>query len=155
MHGSNLVVSSPDVQAVREGIAALDLLVVCDFFLSETAALADVVLPITQWAEEEGTMTSLEGRVSAAAARSQPPAGCSRRALDPGGTRRRRLECTVRFDTDPELVFEELRLASEGGIADYSGIDYAMLDRGEAAYWPYPRGSAGTPRLFADRVCPP
>ena len=67
----------------------------------------------------------------------------------------RRLECTATFDIDPELVFEELRLASEGGIADYSGIDYAMLDRGEAAYWPYPRGSTGTPRLFADRFAHP
>lgn len=53
VHGSNLVVSSPNVAMVRARIAALDLLVVCDFFLSETAALADVVLPITQWAEEE------------------------------------------------------------------------------------------------------
>ena len=35
-------------------------------------------------------------------------------------------------------------------LADYSGIDYAMLDRGEAAYWPYPAGSTGTPRLFLD-----
>ena len=48
-----------------------------------------------------------------------------------------------------------MRLASEGGIADYSGIDYAMLDAGEAAYWPYPRGSSGTPRLFADRFAHP
>ncbi|WCI09488.1 hypothetical protein PJ267_07760 [Arthrobacter sp. OVS8] len=47
-------------------------------------------------------------------------------------------------------MFEELRLASQGGLADYSGIDYAMLDRGEAAYWPYPAGSTGTPRLFLD-----
>ena len=47
-------------------------------------------------------------------------------------------------------MFEELRLASAGGLADYSGIDYAMLDRGEAAYWPYPAGSTGTPRLFLD-----
>ncbi len=45
------------------GWRALDLLVVSDIFLSETAALADVVLPTAQWAEEEGTMTNLEGRV--------------------------------------------------------------------------------------------
>jgi assimilatory nitrate reductase catalytic subunit len=54
------------------------------------------------------------------------------------------------YSEDPETVFEELRLASAGGLADYSGIDYAMLDRGEAAYWPYPKGSNGTPRLFRD-----
>jgi assimilatory nitrate reductase catalytic subunit len=150
VHGSNLVVSSPNVDAVRAGVERLDLLVVCDFFLSETAALADVVLPITQWAEEEGTMTNLEGRVIRRRRAITPPAGV-RDELWILAELARRLDCTATFDIDPERAFEELRLASEGGIADYSGIDYAMLDRGEAAYWPYPRGSAGTPRLFADR----
>jgi assimilatory nitrate reductase catalytic subunit len=150
VHGSNLVVSSPNVAAVRDGLAALDLLVVCDFFLSETAALADVVLPVPQWAEEEGTMTSLEGRVIRRRRALAPPAGV-RDELWILAELARRLECTATFDTDPELVFDELRRASEGGIADYSGIDYAMLDRGEAAFWPYPRGSAGTPRLFTER----
>ncbi|MBM7830243.1 assimilatory nitrate reductase catalytic subunit [Agromyces cerinus] len=154
VHGSNLVVSSPNVAMVRARIAALDLLVVCDFFLSETAALADVVLPITQWAEEEGTMTSLEGRVIRRRRAITPPGGV-RDELWILAELARRLDCTATFDTDPELVFEELRLASEGGIADYSGIDYAMLDRGEAAFWPYPRGSTGTPRLFADRFAHP
>ena len=63
VHGANVVVSAPDANAVRRGLASLDFLVVCDFFFSETAEFADVVLPVTQWAEEEGTMTSLEGRV--------------------------------------------------------------------------------------------
>lgn len=154
VHGSNLVVSSPNVAAVRERIAALDLLVVCDFFLSETAALAEVVLPITQWAEEEGTMTSLEGRVIRRRRAITPPAGV-RDELWILAELAHRLGCSATFDTDPEQVFEELRLASEGGLADYSGIDYARLDAGEAAYWPYPRGSAGTPRLFAERFAHP
>ena len=47
----------------KSGSASLDFLAVCDFFLSETARLADVVLPSAQWAEEDGTMTNLEGRV--------------------------------------------------------------------------------------------
>ena len=68
---SNVVVSAPDVDRVRRRLEALDLLVVSDIFLSETAELADVVLPTAQWAEEEGTMTNLEGRVSAAAGRSR------------------------------------------------------------------------------------
>jgi assimilatory nitrate reductase catalytic subunit len=150
VHGSNLVVSSPNVAAVRRGIVALDLLVVCDFVLSETAALADVVLPVLQWAEEEGTMTNLEGRVIRRRRALDPPAG-ARDELWIMRELARRLGSTARFDTDPEAVFEELRLASEGGIADYSGIDYAMLDAGDAAYWPFPRGSTGTPRLFAER----
>ena len=154
VHGSNPVVSSPNVDAVRAGLDRLDLLVVCDFFLSETAALADVVLPITQWAEEEGTMTNLEGRVIRRRRAITPPAGV-RDELWILAELARRLECTATFDTDPERVFEELRLASEGGIADYSGIDYAQLDAGEVVYWPYPRGSAGTPRRFADRFAHP
>jgi len=154
VHGSNLVVSSPNVEAVRAGLERLDLLVVCDFFLSETAAMADVVLPITQWAEEEGTMTNLEGRVIRRRRAITPPAGVGDE-LWILAELARRLECTAAFDTDPERVFEELRLASEGGIADYSGIDYAMLDHGAAAFWPYPRGSVGTPRLFADRFAHP
>src|SRR5690606_30957311 len=63
VHGSNVVVSAPDATAVKRRLQALDLLVVCDLVPSETALLADYILPVTQWAEEEGTMTGLEGRV--------------------------------------------------------------------------------------------
>ena len=61
--GSNIVVSAPNATHIGERLAALDLLVVCDLVMSETAAVADVVLPVTQWSEETGTMTNLEGRV--------------------------------------------------------------------------------------------
>lgn len=61
--------------AVRERLAALDLLAVCDLVMSETAAMADVVLPVTQWAEESGTMTNLEGRVILRERAVPPPAG--------------------------------------------------------------------------------
>lgn len=99
-------------------------------------------------------MTSLEGRVIRRRRAIAPPAGV-RDELWILAELARRLGCVATFDTDPELVFEELRLASEGGIADYSGIDYQLLDSGAPAYWPYPRGSAGTPRLFADRFAHP
>jgi assimilatory nitrate reductase catalytic subunit len=154
VHGSNVVVSAPDVDHVRRGLATLDLLVVCDFFFSETAALADVVLPVTQWAEEEGTMTSLEGRVLR-----------RRRALEPPPEVRselwilhelaRRLQAPSVFPTDPAEVFDELARASAGGPADYSGLSHDLLDTGAAAYWPFPSGSTGTPRLFLDRFAHP
>jgi assimilatory nitrate reductase catalytic subunit len=154
VHGSNVVVSAPDAARVRAGLEALDLLVVCDFFFSETAALADIVLPVTQWAEEEGTMTSLEGRVLR-----------RRRAIDPPDDVRSELwilrELASRLDApsawpdDPAEVFDELARASSGGPADYSGLSHALLDAqfdtGEAAFWPYPVGSRGTPRLFRGR----
>ncbi|MGW7194786.1 molybdopterin oxidoreductase family protein, partial [Streptomyces chryseus] len=61
--GSNPVVSAPRASHIEERLRSLDFLAVADVVLSETAALADVVLPVTQWAEETGTTTNLEGRV--------------------------------------------------------------------------------------------
>ncbi|WP_284763930.1 molybdopterin oxidoreductase family protein [Arthrobacter sp. efr-133-R2A-63] len=149
VHGANVAVSAPDAGAVIEGLRSLDFLVVCDFFMSETALEADLVLPVTQWAEEEGTLTNLEGRVLRRRKALSPPPGV-RSELWLMARLAESLDAPSTFSDDPETVFEELRLASAGGLADYSGIDYAMLDRGEAAYWPYPTGSSGTPRLFLD-----
>ena len=149
VHGSNVVVSAPNSSRVVDGLAALDVLVVCDFFLSETARYADVVLPVAQWAEEDGTVTSLEGRILRRRRAVTAPAGV-RDELWILHELAVRLGAPSEFPTEPEAVFEELRRASEGGLADYSGVDYALLDSGVPAYWPYPRGSAGTPRLFSD-----
>ena len=149
VHASNIAVASPDANAVIDGLRSLDFLVVCDFFVSETAAEADLILPVLQWAEEEGTLTNLEGRVLRRRRALQPPAG-ARSELWIMTRLAELLEAPSTYSEDPETVFEELRLASAGGLADYSGIDYAMLDRGEAAYWPFPAGGTGTPRLFLD-----
>jgi assimilatory nitrate reductase catalytic subunit len=154
VHASNIAVAAPDTNAVIRGLRSLDFLVVCDFFLSETAAEADLVLPVLQWAEEEGTLTNLEGRVLRRRQAIQPPAG-ARSELWIMARLAELLEAPSTYSDDPETVFEELRLASAGGAADYSGIDYAMLDGGAAAYWPYPAGSAGTPRLFLDAFAHP
>ena len=155
VHGSNLLVSAPNVHRVAERLAALDLLVVCDFVPSETALLADVVLPVTQWAEEEGTMTSLEGRVIRRRKAIRPPIGV-RSELWVWAQLAARLGAAGTWDTEPTLVFDELARASRGGRADYSGISHARLDTGEALYWPCPATDdgrpdhPGTPRLFAD-----
>ena len=128
VHGANVAVSAPDANAVIAGLRCLDLLVVSDFFLSETAAVADLILPVTQWAEEEGTLTNLEGRVlrRRRAVAPRPARGPSCGSWPAGAA----LEAPSMFSEDPETVFDELRRASAGGPADYSGIDYAMLDRG-------------------------
>src|SRR5919107_557976 len=159
VHGSNLLVSAPDAHRVRERLTTLDLLVVCDVVLSETAAVADVVLPVTQWAEEEGTMTTLEGRVVRRRRAVEPPAGV-RTELQVWHDPAARLDCRASFPTDPRAVFEELAAASAGGPADYSGIDYARLDPGEALHWPCPASRddqppPGTPRLFLERFPTP
>jgi assimilatory nitrate reductase catalytic subunit len=154
VHGSNVVVSAPDAGSVRAALERLDLLVVCDFFLSETARLADVVLPVTQWAEEEGTMTNLEGRVLRRRKSIEPPQG-ARSELWIFAELAARLNAPGVYEVEPAAVFDELARASEGGTADYSGLSHALLDTGRAAYWPYPAGTAGTPRLFADRFGTP
>src|SRR5688500_6435694 len=115
--GSNPSVSAPNATNVAARIRRLDFLAVADFFLSETASVADVVLPSTQWAEEDGTVTNLEGRVIR-----------RRRALDPPGEARTDIDflCALarelgkaRFFSfkSHSAVFDELRAATRGGIA--------------------------------------
>lgn len=165
VHGSNVLVSAPNADKVRERLVALDLLVVCDVVPSETARVADVVLPVTQWAEEEGTMTSLEGRVIRRRRAVAAP-GEVRSELWLLAELARRLGSDVTFPTDPAVVFDELARASAGGVADYSGLSHARLDAAEEAgapglFWPCPAPSAGaaehagTPRMFLDEFPTP
>ncbi|MFI7337971.1 molybdopterin oxidoreductase family protein [Streptomyces sp. NPDC050085] len=149
---SNPVVSAPRAAHVEERLRSLDFLAVADVVLSETAELADVVLPVTQWAEESGTTTNLEGRVLLRRRALTPPAGV-RSDLDVLHGLAARLTPGLEkgFPVDPEEVFEELRRASSGGPADYAGISYDRLARGDALHWPCPDPAhEGTPRLFLD-----
>jgi assimilatory nitrate reductase catalytic subunit len=183
--GSNPVVSAPRAAHIEERIRSLDFLAVCDVVLSETAELADVVLPVTQWAEETGTTTNLEGRVLLRRQAINPPEGV-RSDLEVMHELAARLGVEKGFPTDPEEVFEELRRASAGGPADYSGITYRRLVEENGVFWPCPAaGDAGgdsedasldvaagsddpardgdlatgvhpgTPRLFLDRFATP
>jgi assimilatory nitrate reductase catalytic subunit len=135
--GSNPVVSAPRAAHVEERLKSLDFLAVCDVVLSETAALADVVLPVTQWAEETGTTTNLEGRVLLRRRAITPPDGV-RSDLEVLHELAGRFGVEKGFPTDPEEVFEELRRASAGGPADYSGITYRRLAEENGVFWPCP-----------------
>src|SRR5438552_13358286 len=120
--GSNIAVSAPNAQMIRERLKALDFLVVADFFPSETAQMAHVVLPSAQWAEEEGTLTNLEGRVLMRRRVNEPPEGV-RTDIDILCELGRRLGHRRQFSyPNTEAVFDELRRATRGGPADYSGI---------------------------------
>ncbi|MGN9841706.1 molybdopterin oxidoreductase family protein [Nonomuraea sp. H19] len=153
LFGSNPVISAPAAEHVAERIAALDLLVTCDFVMSETAAMADVVFPVTQWAEESGTMTNLEGRVLLRNQAVTPPDGV-RSDLEVLAGLAQRLG--HRFETEPATVFEELRRASKGGPADYSGITYERITAEKGVFWPCPEpGHPGTPRPFLDSFATP
>src|SRR5207249_10466092 len=117
--GANPVVSAPRASRVARRLRALDLLVVADFFRSETAELADVVLPTAQWAEEDGTMTNLEGRVIRRRALREPPPGV---LTDLTVLAELAARLGRPFDADPHAVFAELRRASAGGPADYARV---------------------------------
>ncbi|WP_367658043.1 molybdopterin oxidoreductase family protein [Streptomyces sp. TG1A-8] len=164
--GSNPAVSAPNARHIGERLRSLELLVVSDLVRSETAELADVVLPTTQWAEEDGTMTNLEGRVLRRRRMRPPPPGV-RTDLEVIADLAARLGHAARFPAEPEAVFEELRRASRGGIADYSGVSYRRIEEEDGVYWPSPQpaegtapggaGSAagGTPRMFLDAFAHP
>ncbi|WP_106401528.1 molybdopterin oxidoreductase family protein [Actinocorallia populi] len=155
LFGSNPVVSAPRASVVEERLNALDLLVVADFVLSETALRADIVLPSAQWAEESGTMTNLEGRVLRRNRALPPPEGV-RTDLEIIRGLAVRLGAPGTWSTDPEEVFAELGRASAGGIADYSGITYERIEREGGVFWPCPSpGHPGTPRPFLERFATP
>ncbi len=154
--GSNVAVSAPKALLIQERLRALDLLVVSDLFLSETAELADVVLPSTQWAEEEGTMTNFEGRVLHRRKGKDAPQGV-KSDLQVLALLAARLGKRFYFsDPTPRAVWNELRRATEGGPADYSGISYERIDRDDGVFWPCRARVEGheqpdTPRLFLDK----
>ena len=153
---SNLAVSAPRSLHVQERLRSLDFLCVSDIFLSETALMADVVLPIAQWAEESGTMTNLEGRVIRRQQAKPRPEGVSTDAAIVSALASR-LGAGQYFPTDdPATIFEELRRASAGGPADYSGITYERIDAEHGVFWPcLSEAHPGTPRLFQDRFAHP
>lgn len=148
----NPLVSLPDADFTREALAKLEHYTAIDFFLSETAHHADIVMAGSLHEEEEGTSTSAEGRVIRI-----------RKAVDPPGDAKadtsiilelaRRLGRGKYFDhfTTSEAIFDELRVASKGGTADYFGITYERIENEMGVFWPCPEiGHPGTPRLFED-----
>jgi assimilatory nitrate reductase catalytic subunit len=149
VHASNIVVSAPNAGHIQERLDSLDFLMVADIFLSETAERADVVLPVTQWAEETGTMTNLEGRVLLRQAAQEAPEGVKSDS-EIVTELAKRLGYGTFFTAEPQAIFEELGRASAGGVADYSGITYERIQQEDGVFWPCPTGTKGTPRMFLD-----
>lgn len=152
---TNPAVSGPRSAGVRAALEALEHLVVVDPFLSETCRYASVVLPGSTFAEDEGTVTTTDGRVVRVDQAVAPPA--LRGDLDVLRGLAYRLGVRHHFDfhTGRE-VFEELCRVSEGGPADYAGLDWEALRSRGGVFWPAPRDRPeGTPRLHLDRFAHP
>jgi assimilatory nitrate reductase catalytic subunit len=148
----NPLVSLPDQGFIRAALEKLEFFAAVDFFLSETARHADVVLPGSLMEEDEGTTTNVEGRVIHHQQAVRPPAGARedwRIICDLAA----RLGAGDKFGyASPREIFEELRVASKGGISDYSGITWEKIDAQDGVFWPCPsEDHPGSPRLFTER----
>jgi assimilatory nitrate reductase catalytic subunit len=153
----NPVVSLPDNNFVRQALEKLEYYAVIDFFMSESARYATVVLPGSLQEEDEGTVTQTEGRVI----RINKAVECPGEARPDWQIIQDIAKALGREQglafASPGEMFEELRLASKGGIADYSGISYERIEKNFGVFWPCPSevpdgvampGPQGTPRLF-------
>jgi assimilatory nitrate reductase catalytic subunit len=144
----NPAVSLPDGNYVREALGKLEFYVNIDFFLSETARYADIVLAGSLMEEDEGTTTSTEGRVIRHRQAVTPPEG-ARQDWAIINEIASRLGYADKFHDAPREIFEELRIASKGGVSDYSGMTWDAIEKDYGLFWPCPEpGHPGTPRLY-------
>jgi anaerobic selenocysteine-containing dehydrogenase len=155
--GTNPVVSMPELARMRSILSQERLfLVVQDIFLTETAQIADIVLPAATWGEKTGTFTNADRTVH-----------LSDKAVDPPGEARSDLEILVDFarrmglqDKDgqplvkwstPEEAFDAWRECSRGRPCDYTGLSYEKLRGTSGVQWPCTdEAPDGTERLYAD-----
>ena len=145
----NPLVSLPDNNFIARMLAKLDFYVAIDFFLNDTARYADIVLPGSLHEEDEGVVTQIEGRVIKI-----------NKAVDPPGEARQDWRIIQDLAAamgrprgfefqEPREIFDELRRASAGGVADYSGITYEKIEQQHGVFWPCPTDDhPGTLRLF-------
>jgi formate dehydrogenase alpha subunit len=142
--GENPMVSDADIRHVREALKSLDFLVVQDIFMTETATLADVVLPGVSFAEKDGTFTNTERKVKRL-----------RKAIEPIGDSRQDWEIICDLSTrmgykmsyaDPSQIMEEIGQVTPS----YGGIHYDRIEE-DGLHWPCPnREHPGTPYLHKD-----
>jgi predicted molibdopterin-dependent oxidoreductase YjgC len=143
--GENPMVSDPDINHVRESLKKLDLLVVQDIFMTETAEFAHVVLPSACYAEKDGTFTNTERRVQMV-----------RKAIDPPGDARQdweiitdlanRMGYPMHYASAKEIMEEITRL-----VPIYGGILYERLED-DGLQWPCPtKEHPGTRYLHKDK----
>lgn len=149
---NNGMVSLPDTNRIRQSLEGLEFYVNMDFFMSEASRYADVVLPGTTWAEDEGVTANSEARVVKINKAVEPP-GEAKPEWWVINQLARRLGREKYFDfNNPREIFDELRIASKGGNADYYGITYEKIEKQNGVFWMCPTlEHPGTPRLFEDK----
>ena len=139
--GENPMITDPDLRHLEKGFDALDLLIVQDIFLTETAMKADVVFPAVAFAEKDGTFTNTERRVQRV-----------RKVVDAPGEAKSDTEILCALSkafgynlgsSEPEKIFSEIASVTPS----YGGMDYARIDA-KGLQWPCPdKDHEGTPVL--------
>lgn len=153
--GTNPMVSLPNRQRAKKALEST-FVVVQDPFLTETSAVADVILPAALWGEKEGTMENSDRTINILRKAVNPPEGVksdfnilmefSRRMefKDKDG------QPLIQYTT-PEECFEEFKTVTKGRPCDISGVTYDRLEKENGLRWPVPNEqSNGTPRLYTD-----
>ena len=149
--GENPAMSDPDLNHARHALASLEHLVVQDIFMTETAWLADVVLPATAWPEKDGTVSNTDRMVQ-----------LGKKAIDPPGQARpdlwiiqdmaRRMGLNWNYPGESDgvaLVYDEMRQAMHAAI---SGITWERLQRESSVTYPcLTADDPGSPTVFIDQ----
>lgn len=154
---TNPAVSLPELSRIRDILTQKRLfLVVEDIFMTETAELADVVLPAAAWGEKTGTFTNADRTVHLSEKAVDPP-GFARSDLDIFLDYARRMDFRDKdgrplvWWTDPESAFEAWKKCSAGRPCDYTGLSYDKLRGGSGIQWPCNTTHPdGTERLYTD-----
>jgi anaerobic selenocysteine-containing dehydrogenase len=157
--GTNPAVSLPELKRIRQTLSQRSLFLVCqDAFLTETANMADVVLPAAMWGEKTGCFTNADRTVHISLQAIQPP-GEARSDLDIFLDYARRMDFRDKDKMplikwqDPETAFEAFKDATRGRPCDYTGLSYEKLREGSGIQWPCTDQSPnGTPRLYSDGI---
>lgn len=153
---TNPLVSFVNQEKLRKTLAKLDILVVQDAFLSDTAEVADVVFAAATWGEKEGVYTNSERRCNRA-----------NKAVEPLGDSKSDFDIIIEFSkyfegvnkmlfpnwSEPKDAFDEWKKVSKGQLCDYSGITYELLEKEGGIQWPCnEERPLGTKRLYSSDI---
>jgi predicted molibdopterin-dependent oxidoreductase YjgC len=141
--GENPLLSDPDITHVREALQKLDFLVVQDIFLTETAQMADVVLPAACFAEKDGTFTNMERRIQRVRKAMEPPGNAKDDLWIICQIAQRMGNKVFKFNHSSQIL-DEIALL----VPIYGGISNSRLENG-GLQWPCPTlNHPGTPTLY-------
>ena len=134
-HGEDPVLSDADIKHTKEALANLDMLIVQELFMTDTAQCADVVLPAAGWGEQEGTFTNGERRVQCLHKAQEPPEGAMLdwKIMEEIAVRMGVPREKFHYESAEE-IFEEIRECAP----IFAGLNRERLDTPEALHWPCP-----------------